>query len=185
MQLGQKGHSAAGPEGIQPTQGRHVEGVFEKYVSSRRSEPVRARACLNLTGGAHPSECEADRRAPRPSLSTLCQRGQRAHRRRCGRRRGDLRAPMCSGRSRRSGGGGDGRRSSLVRRRRGHAAEELRQAVTPAVSGSYREGDKGEMISRARWFQIGRERGRRRPVPRERRRAEAAELELDLELERL
>ena len=43
MQLGQKGHSAAGPEGIQPAQGGHVEGVFGKYASSRRSEPVRAR----------------------------------------------------------------------------------------------------------------------------------------------
>ena len=60
VQLGQKGHSAAGPEGIQPAQGGHVEGVFGKYASSRRSEPVRARACLNLTGGAHPSVCEAD-----------------------------------------------------------------------------------------------------------------------------
>ena len=44
VQLGQKGHSAAGPEGIQPVQGGHVEGVFGKYASSRRSEPVRARA---------------------------------------------------------------------------------------------------------------------------------------------
>ena len=57
--------------------------------------------------------------------------------------------------------------------------------MTPAVSGSYREGDKGEMISRARWLQIGAEEERGRPVPRELRRAEVAELELDLELERL
>jgi len=55
VQLGLFGHSAAGPGGIQPAQGCHVEGVFGKYASSRRSKPVRARACLNLTGGAHPS----------------------------------------------------------------------------------------------------------------------------------
>ena len=116
VQLGQKGHSAAGPEGIQPARGCHVEGVKAKYAFSRRSEPVRGRACLNLTGGAHPSECEADRRAPRPSSSTLGQRGRRAHRRRCRARRGRARARLGSASCRRSGGGGVGHRSSLVRR---------------------------------------------------------------------
>ena len=70
VQLGQKGHSAAVLDGFQPTPGCHVEGVKAKYAFSRRSEPVRARACLNRMGGAHPLECEADRRVPRPSSST-------------------------------------------------------------------------------------------------------------------
>ena len=37
MPLGQKGHSAAGPEGNQPARGRHVEGVNAKYAFSRRA----------------------------------------------------------------------------------------------------------------------------------------------------
>ena len=41
VQQGLFGHNAAGPGGIQPAQGCHVEGVFEKYASSRRSDPVR------------------------------------------------------------------------------------------------------------------------------------------------
>ena len=81
MQLGQNGHSAAGPEGIQPAQGGHVEGVFGKYASSRRSEPVRARACLNLMGWSHPSGREADEQGPRPSSSISIQRRRRARRR--------------------------------------------------------------------------------------------------------
>ena len=75
MQLGLFGHNAAGPGGIQPAQDCHVEGIFGKYASNRRSEPMCARAFLNLTGGAHPLESEADRRAPRPSSSTSGQRG--------------------------------------------------------------------------------------------------------------
>ena len=55
---------------------------------------------------------------------------------------------MDSTSSRRSGGGGCGRRGGLVRRRRGAAAEELREAMTPAVSGSYREGKEGEKDQR-------------------------------------
>jgi len=78
VQLGQKGHSAAGPDGFQPTRGCHVEGVKAKYAFSRRSEPVRARACLNLTGGSHPSGREADGQGPRPSSSTSVQRRWRA-----------------------------------------------------------------------------------------------------------
>ena len=141
MQLGQKGHSAAGPEGIQPAQGGHVEGVFGKYASSRRSEPVRARACLNLMGGSHPSGREADGQGPRPSLSTSVQRRRRARRRRYRAREGAWVLPLDSGWSRRLGGGGDGRRSSLVRRRRGHAAEVLRVSMVPAVPGCKKSGE--------------------------------------------
>ena len=46
LQLGLFGHSAAGPGGIQPAQGCHDEGIFGKYASSRRSEPVRTRVCF-------------------------------------------------------------------------------------------------------------------------------------------
>ena len=50
---------------------------------------------------------------------------------------------------------------------------------TPAANEA---GERGEMISGRRRFQIGAEEERGRPVPRELRRAEVAELELDLEL---
>ena len=40
-------------------------------------------------------------------------------------------------------------------------------------------GKRGEGVSGAAWFEIERERGRRRPVPRERGRAEVAEIELE------
>ena len=53
VQLGLFGHSAAGPGGIQPAQGCHVEGVFGKYASSRRSEPVRVRV-FKLDGWGPP-----------------------------------------------------------------------------------------------------------------------------------
>ena len=43
-------------------------------------------------------------------------------------------------------------------------------------------GERGEMISGRRWFQIGAEEERGRPVPRKLRGAEAAKLEPDLEL---
>ena len=54
VQLGQKGHSAAGPEGIQPAGGCHVEGVKAKYAFSRRSEPVRARVRFKPDGWVPP-----------------------------------------------------------------------------------------------------------------------------------
>ena len=54
VQLGQKGHSAAGPEGIQPARGCHVEGVKEKYAFSRRSETVRARVRFKPDGWGPP-----------------------------------------------------------------------------------------------------------------------------------
>jgi len=54
MPLGQKGHSAAGPEGIQPTRGCHVEGVKAKYAFSRHSELVRARVHFKPNGWGPP-----------------------------------------------------------------------------------------------------------------------------------
>ena len=142
MQLGQKGHSAAGPEGIQPAQGGHVEGVFGKYASSRRSEPMRARACLYLTGGSHPSGREADGQGPRPSSSTSVQRRWQARRRRYRAREYAWVVPLCSGRIRRSDGGGVGRRGGLVCRRLGLAAEELRVMVVPVDSGCKLGGEE-------------------------------------------
>ena len=52
---------------------------------------------------------------------------------------------------------------------------------TPAANEA---GERGEVMSGRRRFQIGAEEERGRPVPRELRRAEAAELGLDLELGR-
>ena len=114
VQLGQKGHSAAGPDGFQPTRGCHVEGVKAKYAFSRCSEPVRVRACLNLTGGSHPSGHETDGQGPRPSSSTSVQGRRRARRRRYRAREDALVVPLCSGRIRRLDGGGVGRRGGLV-----------------------------------------------------------------------
>ena len=54
VQLGQKGHSAAGPEGIQPAGGCHFEGVKAKYAFSRRSEMVHARLRLKPDGWGLP-----------------------------------------------------------------------------------------------------------------------------------
>ena len=54
MQLGQKDHSAAGPDGFQPTPGCHVEGVKAKYAFSRHSEPVRARVRFKPNGWVPP-----------------------------------------------------------------------------------------------------------------------------------
>src|SRR4051812_41304454 len=142
VRLGQKGHSAAGPEGIQPAQGCHVEGVKAKYAFSRRSEPVRARARLNLTGGSHPSRREADGQGLRPSSSTSVQRRRRAHRQRYRAREGTWVVPLDSLSCRRSGGVGVGRREAVVRRRRGPAAEELRVVAVPVDSGCKRGGEE-------------------------------------------
>ena len=102
---------------------------------------VHARAPdLNLTGRAQASGREADGRAPRPSSSTLGQRGRRAHRGQCRARQGRARARLGSASCRRSGGGGVGHWSSLVRRRRGHAAELLRASMVPAIPGCKRVG---------------------------------------------
>ena len=142
MQLGQRDHSASRLDGFQPTRGCHVEGVKAKYAFSRRSEPVRARACLNLTSGSHSSGREADGQGPRPSLSTSVQRRRRARRRRYRAREDAWVVPLDSGGCRRSGGGGDGRRSSLVRRRRGHMVEVLRASMVPAVPGCKNSGEE-------------------------------------------
>ena len=113
-----------------------------------RRASARARArFLNLTGGAQlPVGERGGEREVRMTgggrLSSLTSRpdGRCAHRRRCRARRVELTAQLDSSWSRRSGGGGGRRRSCLVRRRRGTAVEELREAVAPAVSSSYREG---------------------------------------------
>ena len=54
-----------------------------------------------------------------------------------------------------------------------------------STSAANEAGERGEMISGRRRFQIGAEEERGRPVACELWRAEAAELELDLELGRL
>ena len=54
VQLGLFGHSAAGPEGIQPARGCHVEGVKVKYAFSHRSEMVRARVRFKPDGWIPP-----------------------------------------------------------------------------------------------------------------------------------
>ena len=149
VQLGQKGHSAAGPDGFQPTRGCHVEGVKAKYAFSRRSEPVRARACLNLMGGSHPSGRETDGQGPRPSSSTSVQGRRRARRRRYRAREGAWVVPLDSGGCHRSGGGGDGRLSSLVRRRRGSRRRSFGRRRLRPFPAAKEAGKKGEMVRRA------------------------------------
>ena len=54
VQLGQKGHGAAVPDGFQPMPGCHVEGVKAKYAFSQCSEPVCARVRFKPDGWVPP-----------------------------------------------------------------------------------------------------------------------------------
>src|SRR4051812_48267470 len=66
VQLGQKGHNAAGPDGFQPTRvpRRRGKGKIRLQLTQRTgTRGVR----LNLTGGSHPSGREADGQGPWPS----------------------------------------------------------------------------------------------------------------------
>src|SRR4051812_21839310 len=140
-----KGPVPAGPKQLWGSRPSQRGGLAEPAHSARARPPI-----LNVTAGARRSGRERgagtrERMTGGAHLSSLTrgQGGRGAHRRRCRPRRAPASAGMASGDCRTSVGGGLGRRGCLVRWRRGAAAEELREAVTPAVSGGYREGKRG------------------------------------------